>query len=485
LIGNLIANNNNGILLRDLGANLVVNNTIINNKLVGLYHYRCYGTQLKNNIHWNNNNEFIFDNGFSVQNCLIQDSALVKGLVDLGENIFNIYPMFKDTLNYDYSLLHSSIGINTGTNDTTGLKIPVMDIESNYRISNGRIDIGAYEFQDNSDFVRILKPYYHEYLVSNLYYDLKWNLNDSLSSVKLIFSPDKGATWQTITASTPNDGIYTWKVPEIFADSCLWAVVDLAKPMVGDTSRYYYTISPNIIPDGCKVYGTLKAEFSPYHVLGKLIVPKDSLLSIEPGTVVKMKTGEDFDEYYYDNDGVDIATILIYGRINASGKKENPILFTGTNKNEKWGVIVLDEFSKKGSKFDYCTFENSNKYWFTLDHYVYNYESALNIESDSAVISNSIIQNSNSGIYVSHRGNGNIVKNCVIKNNDSHGINGYSGEVINCTIAGNNGIGVSGAFSIKNTILYNNQISLAYRKTFDTGTSISFSLVEEKQLTAE
>ena len=45
----------------------------------------------------------------------------------------------------DWSLQDSSPCINAGTPDTTGLNLPSTDITGNPRVSNGRIDIGAYE----------------------------------------------------------------------------------------------------------------------------------------------------------------------------------------------------------------------------------------------------------------------------------------------------------------------------------------------------
>jgi len=45
-----------------------------------------------------------------------------------------------------YQLSSGSPCINTGTADTTGLNLPPMDLAGNYRIWDGRIDIGCYEY---------------------------------------------------------------------------------------------------------------------------------------------------------------------------------------------------------------------------------------------------------------------------------------------------------------------------------------------------
>jgi hypothetical protein len=308
------------------------------------------------------------------------------------------------------------------------------------------VDIGAYEYQDNTAFVRIQKPYFHEYLVSNLYYDLKWNLSDSLSFVKLLYSPDKGVTWQTITASTPNYGVYKWKVPEIFADSCLWAVVDMAKPTIGDTSRYYFTISPNIIPDGCKFYGKLMEKYSPYQILGKVEIPKDSVLMIEPGTEIKLKTGDDFSEDYRSNDKANVGAVFVYGKLVANGLQNKIIRFTRLENNGKWGSVVFDSSSKKNT-LEYCSFQYSNRYEMIIGSSIYLNGGTINIYSDSVSVKNSYFHHAYNGIYTNYKAKGIIIKNCVISNNENNGIDGYNGNAINCTITNNKGTGVYATFN--------------------------------------
>jgi hypothetical protein len=73
--------------------------------------------------------------------------------VDLG-HIFELEPhtnmdappAFTDTLNGNFQLKWGSPCINMGDTDTSGLNLPSMDLAGNQRIYEGRIDIGAYEF---------------------------------------------------------------------------------------------------------------------------------------------------------------------------------------------------------------------------------------------------------------------------------------------------------------------------------------------------
>lgn len=54
--------------------------------------------------------------------------------------------MFRETGEHPYALLTGSPCIDAGTPDTTGLQLPSTDMEGLSRIWNGRIDIGAYEW---------------------------------------------------------------------------------------------------------------------------------------------------------------------------------------------------------------------------------------------------------------------------------------------------------------------------------------------------
>ncbi|GEM_PF-3382686 len=77
------------------------------------------------------------------------DTTLAGGPITFGEGITDALPQFVDTLSGNYRLQESSPLINSGRSDTTGLLVPLIDLDGNQRIY-GRIDIGAYENQTNA-----------------------------------------------------------------------------------------------------------------------------------------------------------------------------------------------------------------------------------------------------------------------------------------------------------------------------------------------
>ncbi len=71
-----------------------------------------------------------------------------NGTIIWGEGNIDSLPQFVGGSPFSYELSAGSPCIDKGTPDTTGLHLPAMDLAGNPRIFNGRIDIGAYEYQD-------------------------------------------------------------------------------------------------------------------------------------------------------------------------------------------------------------------------------------------------------------------------------------------------------------------------------------------------
>ncbi|MGD2085496.1 MAG: GEVED domain-containing protein [Candidatus Aminicenantes bacterium] len=64
------------------------------------------------------------------------------------------------------------------------------------------------------------------------------------TNVKIEYSTNNGATWSTITSSTPNTGSYAWTIPGTPSTSCLVKVSDTASSS-SDTSDAVFTIFTN------------------------------------------------------------------------------------------------------------------------------------------------------------------------------------------------------------------------------------------------
>ena len=93
----------------------------------------------------------------SISNSLFRSATVPSSrpeLLTLTDNIMSADPMFLGTVDTSlginqpeyYQLSALSPCIDSGTPDTEGLNLPPMDLAGNYRIANGRIDMGVYEY---------------------------------------------------------------------------------------------------------------------------------------------------------------------------------------------------------------------------------------------------------------------------------------------------------------------------------------------------
>jgi hypothetical protein len=73
--------------------------------------------------------------------------------------------------------------------------------------------------------------------------DIEWNSVETSGNVKIEFSSDNGTSWSDIIASTADDGVHPWTVPDITSDNCLIRVSDVDGDPQG-VCESVFSISP-------------------------------------------------------------------------------------------------------------------------------------------------------------------------------------------------------------------------------------------------
>lgn len=162
--GNL-ALNGGGVYNDNNCSPVIVNSTFINNTVQdhggGIFNNINSNPTLTNTIIWDNIASGVTTSASaSVSNSnstpvfnysLIANSGGSASWIssigsDDGNNI-DANPQFNDANNADFRLQFGSTAINAGTPDVSGLNLPAEDFSGNPRVSDGTIDMGAFEFQ--------------------------------------------------------------------------------------------------------------------------------------------------------------------------------------------------------------------------------------------------------------------------------------------------------------------------------------------------
>ncbi len=114
-----------------------------------------------------------------------------------------------------------------------------------------RIERHAGNYADNSDAnfsiinrdITVTSPAGGESWLFNTAQSITWNSNGVTGNVKIELSRNSGSTWETVAASTPNDGTHPWTVTLPGSANCRVRVTSLDAPACFDTSDANFTIS--------------------------------------------------------------------------------------------------------------------------------------------------------------------------------------------------------------------------------------------------
>ncbi|MCD4695243.1 MAG: right-handed parallel beta-helix repeat-containing protein [Bacteroidales bacterium] len=458
------------------GSEKIINNTIFGNTDGGVYSY-VYGLPLVQNcILWENGTDIGGNSVIDLQNSIIQSPLMPSNALDRGGNILGLYPNFADTTSNNFQILSGSPAIDAGAFNSELLD--TIDYASNPRLSHGRIDMGAYEFQQAGDWIHVHRPNQQEFLESETIDTIKWIRSDSLINVQIEYTLDGGDNWINLIASTENDGEFTWvSVPEINTCQSKIRITDINNPLIYDTSDFHFNIATTLIRDEELVFGTWSLANSPYTIERKAIIPAGQSLTIEPGVEVLFKTGRN---YMYNSSSFNMGILNVKGELIAEGTAENPILFTHLCGNEFWGMIYFDPVSEESSIIKNCIIEYSSPIY-TNDIFY----GAVSFNSSGATIENcEFLLNNYFGIDNSYSATPTILNNKFYFNLLGGGIycwNSDEVDIINNLFFDNLGTGVQ-CYSSSPNIINNTFSTTGYKKDILSLANPLMSFIENDSL---
>jgi hypothetical protein len=106
---------------------------------------------------------------------------------------------------------------------------------------NGNRDGFVAKIYENS--ITVTAPNGGETCHVGLDQNIAWLTAGKVGNVRIEYSTDSGTTWIEIAASTENDGIYAWTVPDAVSETCYVRITDTENGDLTDTSDAVFTIT--------------------------------------------------------------------------------------------------------------------------------------------------------------------------------------------------------------------------------------------------
>jgi hypothetical protein len=464
---NLIYNNGSGISCYETTRAILNNNTVVNNKadIGGGINMAVSRIKMYNNIFRNNGNNNIViaavdygKSSLTIQNCNIE------GLNDLEEssyleingidNSFDFNPYFIDTSNFDFHLSDSSLCINAGIIDTTGLEIQKVDLDGNPRVYDGlvdRIDIGAYEFQGepvNRKPCVVKVSDQQTFIAHPKYMKVEFiEIDSDDNHIIDIISSSPNIQVKDLSGDTANS-TYTL-IPELGWEG----ISDIMVKVTDNHGNYDIDTFKLIVSNSfCgEIRENITWDVDTVKVTCDVSIQPDANLTIEPGSVIEFKGPYKF---------------TVKGNLYAIGNDANKIVFTlddtagyYNNTYTGWkGIKFLKDGESSNSRLSNCIVEYCN-----------STPGAIIVEDEHIVISKSIIRNNNlsdnQSAAILFIGANNILSGNIIYNNRAtYGGGVYlkkSNLIVNNSISNNISGGFGGGiFSHDgNSLIINNIIS--------------------------
>lgn len=345
------------------------------------------------------------------------DPSFVKPSVGAGASF--------DGASADWRLKGNSLCIDAGTPDTSGLKLPALDLAGNQRIKD-IVDIGAYEFYGTIINIPVISV-----------------TRDSLSFPKTTVGQSelKDLTIRnfgrgelqifSVTAPSefeiklPSDSLYRSSLGSFTIKPGRDTSLTVAfHPSISGSFSGLISIKSNDIDSlGIYVSGISTNELmvrgnitqsaawkGTVNVLGEVTIMKGAKITVAPGTNVLFSTN---------------SMLKIQGSLSAEGTKTDVIKFARMYADSAWQGISIDNLdgimsSADSTKFIYCRIEGAGF-------------CAISIRRFSAIIiSNSFIGNNKVGAISCSHSSSPLISNNTFYNNSS-----YAGGAVHCQYSSN------------------------------------------------
>ena len=96
--------------------------------------------------------------------------------------------------------------------------------------------------------ITVTSPNGGESWIATTSHDITWTSTGTIANVNIEYTTDGGTNWTGVAVSTPNDGSYSWTIPDTPSGNCILCISDSANPPLADYSDTPFTIAASSTP---------------------------------------------------------------------------------------------------------------------------------------------------------------------------------------------------------------------------------------------
>jgi hypothetical protein len=191
------------------------------------------------------------------------------------------------TITYDYSSSISAVNVEVSTDNGTTWNFIASNVQANgsydwtvgdIPTSTALIRVTDAQYPDLSDVsdasfkierLELLSPNGGEFYLADSVATIAWN-SSQVTNVKIDYSTDNGAVWQTVVASTPaSSQSYEWTIPNTYTNTALLRIseADNHSSFIDDTTSSVFTINLLYLksPNGGEAYNVYDTTLITWH----------------------------------------------------------------------------------------------------------------------------------------------------------------------------------------------------------------------------
>lgn len=237
----------------------------------------------------------------------------------------------------------------------------------------------------HTDKLSLVAPNGGETLVPSSRSAIVWTSVGTISGVKIELSSDDGLNWEVVEPNTPNDGKWTWLVPDITSRHCLIRISDAADANMSDVSNGTFEIRQCRFPTRTDMNCDCRVDFMDFAIFANdwLFGGEAAEAAFAPGRMILIPGGEfEMGDHYGGRHNAPVHTVRVDSFF--IGKYEVTVQEYCGFLNSAYAQGLIDV--KNGVVYAFDDTEMNEPYFDTNFSAPYDLDSGMSFSEESFVI---------------------------------------------------------------------------------------------------